>query len=181
MFVSSSCEPLPSLFKLCLWRPKMPPPPPQMSHVLFVEILHPVDFVNITHVKSKFNCWSIKNHSWTLRGPMLSYTFINSYSQVSDPGPKCPLVWKKREDNENSKNIQATSIGSDQSAHMRRLIWAFAGRTYHVVGNIMLRLICFSWEIRKLFVKHALLASGLWAFKNSFCNERILIIVWEFW
>ena len=25
---------------------------------------------------------------------MLSYTFINSHSQVSDPGPKCPLVSK---------------------------------------------------------------------------------------
>ena len=27
--------------------------PPQMSLVLFVEALHPVDFVNITHVKSQ--------------------------------------------------------------------------------------------------------------------------------
>ena len=26
--------------------------PPRMSHVLFVEVLHPVNFVNITHVKS---------------------------------------------------------------------------------------------------------------------------------
>ena len=24
-----------------------------------------------------------------LKGAMLSYTFINSYSQVSDPGPSC--------------------------------------------------------------------------------------------
>ena len=36
-----------------------------------------------------------------------------------------------------SKNIQATSKGSDQTAHMRRLVWAFAGRTYHIVGNLM--------------------------------------------
>ena len=50
MFVASSCEPLPSLFKLCLWRPKMAPP--RMSHVLFIEVLHPVNFVNITHVMS---------------------------------------------------------------------------------------------------------------------------------
>ena len=31
-----------------------------------------------------------------------------------------------------------SSKGSDQT----RLVWAFAGRTYHIVGNIMLRLIC---------------------------------------
>ena len=65
-----------------LWRPKMAPP--QMSHVLFVEVLHPVNFVNISLV-----CWSIKIHSWSLRGAMLSYTFINSHSQVSSPGPSC--------------------------------------------------------------------------------------------
>ena len=40
-------------------------------------------------------------------------------------------------------NIQTTSKGSDQSARMRRLVWAFAGRTYTiVVGNLMSRLIC---------------------------------------
>ena len=36
---------------------------------------------------------------------------------------------------------QATRKGSDQTAHMRRLIWAFDGRTYYIVGNLMLRLI----------------------------------------
>ena len=36
--------------------------------------------------------------------------------------------------------IQATSKGSDQTARMRRLVWAFAGRTYHIVGNLMLPL-----------------------------------------
>ena len=39
-----------------------------------------------------------------------------------------------------SLNIQATSKGSDQTARMRRLIWAFVGRTYHIVRHIMLRL-----------------------------------------
>ena len=34
-----------------------------------------------------------------------------------------------------------TSKGSDQTARMRRLVWAFAGRTYHIVGNLMSRLI----------------------------------------
>ena len=37
--------------------------------------------------------------------------------------------------------FQATSKGSDQTAHMRRLVWAFADRTYHIVGNLMSRLI----------------------------------------
>ena len=49
--------------------------PLRISLVLFFEVLHPVYFVNITDVKS-----------------LLSYTFINSNSQVSDPGPKGPLV-----------------------------------------------------------------------------------------
>ena len=39
-------------------------------------------------------------------------------------------------------NIQATNKGSDQSGRMRRLIWAFAGCTYHIIGNIMSRLKC---------------------------------------
>ena len=30
--------------------------------------------------------------------------------------------------------------GSDQTARMRRKIWGFAGRTYHIVGNLMPRL-----------------------------------------
>ena len=36
-----------------------------------------------------------------------------------------------------SYNIQATRKGSDQSASMGRLVQAFAGHTYHIVGNIM--------------------------------------------
>ena len=36
--------------------------------------------------------------------------------------------------------MQATSKGSDQTARMRRLIWGFAGSTYQIVGNPMLRL-----------------------------------------
>ena len=35
---------------------------------------------------------------------------------------------------------QATSKGSDQTARMRRLVCAFAGRTYLIVGNLMSRL-----------------------------------------
>ena len=38
------------------------------------------------------------------------------------------------------KNIQATSKASDQTACMPRLIWGFAGRTYNIVGNLMLQL-----------------------------------------
>ena len=36
-----------------------------------------------------------------------------------------------------SCHIQATSKGSDQTARMRRLVLAFAGRIYHIVGNLM--------------------------------------------
>ena len=45
--------------------------------------------------------------------------------------------------------IQATSKGSDQTARMRRLIWGFTGRTYHIVRNLMPRLIgnFMSWLI----------------------------------
>ena len=35
------------------------------------------------------------------------------------------------------KNIRATSKGSDQTVHMHSLICGFAGRTYHIVGNLM--------------------------------------------
>ena len=34
-----------------------------------------------------------------------------------------------------------SSKGSDQTAHVRRLVWAFAVRTYHIVGILMSRLI----------------------------------------
>ena len=44
-------------------------------------------------------------------------------------------------EDEQSYNIQATSKGSDKTAHMRRLISAFAGRTYHIVGNFKMRII----------------------------------------
>ena len=45
------------------------------------------------------------------------------------------------------KNIQATSKGSDQTAHMRRLVWAFADHLFYFVGNLMSRLICYYEEI----------------------------------
>ena len=45
--------------------------------------------------------------------------------------------------------IQATSKGSDLTARMRRLVLAFAGRTYHIVGNLRLRLKCGSSNISK--------------------------------
>ena len=32
-------------------------------------------------------------------------------------------------------DIQGTSKGSDQAARMRRLVCAFGGRTYHIVGK----------------------------------------------
>ena len=49
-------------------------------------------------------------------------------------------------------NIQATSKGSDQSERMRRLVWAFADRTYHIVGNLMYRLIKFILQLLRYFI-----------------------------
>ena len=43
-----------------------------------------------------------------------------------------------------SLNIQATSKGSDQTARMRRLVWACVGCTYHIVGKPKSRLKIFS-------------------------------------
>ena len=37
--------------------------------------------------------------------------------------------------------MQATSKSSDQTAHMRRLIWGFAGRTYHTFGKLLMQFI----------------------------------------
>ena len=37
-----------------------------------------------------------------------------------------------------SQNMQATNKGSDQTARMHRLIGRFAGRTYHIAGNLMM-------------------------------------------
>ena len=52
-----------------------------------------------------------------------------------------------------SKNIQATSKGSDQTAGMRRLICSFVGRTYHIVGNLLSRLKCCISSGSALFAK----------------------------
>ena len=43
--------------------------------------------------------------------------------------------------------IQVTCKGFDQTARMRRLTEAFVGRTYHIVGNLMLRLISFLHDV----------------------------------
>ena len=56
-----------------------------------------------------------------------------------------------------SWGVQATSKCSDQTAHMRRLVWAFVGRTYHIVGSLMSRLIyantCSEWIKYFVFFK----------------------------
>ena len=52
----------------------------------------------------------------------------------------------------NSQIIQDTSEGSKQTAHMGRLVRAFAGRTYHSVGNFMLLLVLYLCVIVCLFV-----------------------------
>ena len=44
-----------------------------------------------------------------------------------------------------SLNIQMTSKGSDQTARMRRLVLAFAGHIYQIVGNL-------KWILISIFV-----------------------------
>ena len=55
--------------------------------------------------------------------------------RLEAPGGVWPMAW-------HSLNIRATRKCSDQTAHMRRLIWDFAGRTYHIDGGLMLQLKC---------------------------------------
>ena len=45
----------------------------------------------------------------------------------------CSLLLSLQTPNNDHKNIQATSKGSDQTARMRKLIRGFAGRTYYIV------------------------------------------------
>ena len=44
------------------------------------------------------------------------------------------------------RNSEVTSKGSDQAVRMHRLVLAFAGRIYHLVGNLMSRLIVFCYR-----------------------------------
>ena len=50
MFVVSSCEPLPSWFNLCQVGSTYASGSQKWPFRVFVEDLHPVDFVNMTHV-----------------------------------------------------------------------------------------------------------------------------------
>ena len=63
--------------------------------------------------------------------------------------------------------MQATSKDSDQTAHMRRLILGFAGRTYHIVGNLMLRLNC--------VIPHILMAISSIRWDSTFAQSCINI------
>ena len=69
-----------------------------------------------------------------------------AFWQVLTHTSLCSLLWSLETPNgvqSVAQNSQTTSKGSDQTARMRRLIWAFTGRTYHIVGNLMSRLIIF--------------------------------------
>ena len=52
---------------------------------------------------------------------------------LETPNDVCPVA-------QQSKNIQVTRKGSDQTAHMHRLICGFVGCTYHIVGSLILQL-----------------------------------------
>ena len=44
--------------------------------------------------------------------------------------------------------------------HMRRLIWGFAGDTYHIVGNLMSRLKCNQLDMNEFWSKVILFLSS---------------------
>ena len=64
-----------------------------------------------------------------------------------------------------------TSKGSDQPVRMRRLVRAFAGRTYHIVGNLMLHLICVCLRHAAMSVSGSLVVT---------CRERADLLALSF-
>ena len=56
-----------------------------------------------------------------------------------------------------------SSKGSDQTARILRLVSGFAGRTYHIVGNLMLRL---NYVVKTVLTCYALIDS-------SFCFDTL--------
>ena len=76
---------------------------------------------------------------------------------------------------EQSYNIRVTSKGSDQSAHMRRLIRGFAGRAYHIVGNLMSRLTC-SCEVCCLVFQQCFSLVGIYLGLNQYLSNKSMRI-----
>ena len=63
---------------------------------------------------------------------------------------------------------------------MRRLIWGFAGCTYHIVGNLMSRLICSApfWSLRTILgISHAHHSCGekRWKLSGSRLSDHLQI------
>ena len=56
---------------------------------------------------------------------------------------------------------------------MRRLIWGFAGRTYHIVGNLMSRLICEYSKTATHCVKRPLTKRSKIVFKTDYCLIQV--------
>ena len=63
-----------------------------------------------------------------------------------------------------------TSKGSDQTAHMRRLVGAFAGCTYHIVGNLMSPLI----SVLRVVGWYQSFYSN---FDRSFCKQTVETLI----
>ena len=83
--------------------------------------------------------WSISSNNWAVTCDFQQcgiLTWIDSVEPLQPPIKLRNSKWCSVSSLQ-SKNTQATSKGSDQTAHMHRLIWGFAGHTYHFVGNLM--------------------------------------------
>ena len=81
---------------------------------------------------------------------------------------------------EHFKNIEATSKGSDQTARMRRLVWAFAGRTYHIVGNLTYYIKFYSSYEMYFTTKRKWIGAESYGWLSAFCvhsNQTYKLIV----
>ena len=112
--------------------------------------------------------WSQWDNNWAA-----TFSNIVAFWQVLTQTSLCSFLLSLETQNyvlslaQHSLNIQVTSKGSDQTAHMPRLIWGFAGRTYLIVGNLMSRLNL----VRKWSKFYSLNYSLYWPILFSFQNR----------
>ena len=146
--------------------PLVPPPPPSWSaHAVFniINMYTPINTHQVLlqwwdihhHHHHQFSSQPIGKISASICEPWHVISNNVAFWQVKTQTSQCSLLLSLETPNDvwleawQSKIIQVTSKGYDQTGHMRRLIWGFAGRTYHTVGNPMPRLMYLSCILKK--------------------------------
>ena len=77
---------------------------------------------------------------------------------------------------------QETSKGSDQTARIRRLVWAIAGRTYHIVGNLLSQLIIFFYSASSISKYQEVLVLKLIQRHSIFFLTLCMLVIFScFW